>query len=226
MVATEINLAERRNLSATSEGPSPCELQSHFVEIKFAPKCDGYRYYDPSIGRYISADPIGQAGGVNLFTYAQSDPINATDSLGLIAGVDDVVAVVLAGLAAGVVDDVKEHWADSKVREAIATRDGGDLERAATALRAVVLEAPDCVFAMLVLGDILWDQEKLDEALRCFESASQVAPTLEMASQGIFHIRLKKGDKHGAFQEIARFLKIADSQEYQRLLYELKHSKD
>ena len=26
-----------------------------------------FRYYDPSIGRYISADPIGQAGGVNVY---------------------------------------------------------------------------------------------------------------------------------------------------------------
>ena len=42
-----------------------------------------FRYYDPSIGRYISADPIGQYGGSNLYVYARNNPTNLTDSLGL-----------------------------------------------------------------------------------------------------------------------------------------------
>ena len=42
-----------------------------------------FRYYDPGIGRYISADPIGQAGGVNVFTYGLDDPINNFDPTGL-----------------------------------------------------------------------------------------------------------------------------------------------
>lgn len=119
----------------------------------------------------------------------------------------------------------EDHWADPKVRDAISIRDSGDLDRAVAELRGVIEEAPDCVFAMLVLGGILWDQQKLDDALDCFESASNLNPTLEMASQGVFHIRLEKGDRRGAFEEVARFLKVADSQEYQRLIYDLRHSK-
>ncbi|MHC1727308.1 MAG: RHS repeat domain-containing protein [Syntrophobacteraceae bacterium] len=42
------------------------------------------RYYDPSVGRFISEDPIGFAGGdVNLSAYVQNDPINLIDPLGL-----------------------------------------------------------------------------------------------------------------------------------------------
>lgn len=41
------------------------------------------RYYDPQIGRFISEDPIGIAGGMNPYTYAGNSPTNATDPSGL-----------------------------------------------------------------------------------------------------------------------------------------------
>ena len=42
-----------------------------------------HRYYDPSTGRYISVDPIGLSGGLNLYSYANQNPINEIDPLGL-----------------------------------------------------------------------------------------------------------------------------------------------
>jgi len=41
------------------------------------------RYYDPIIGRYVSADPIGLEAGVNLYAYALNNPINNIDPHGL-----------------------------------------------------------------------------------------------------------------------------------------------
>ena len=38
-----------------------------------------FRYYDPDTGRYITADPVGLNGGLNLFAYAGGDPVNAID---------------------------------------------------------------------------------------------------------------------------------------------------
>jgi len=35
------------------------------------------------VGRFISADPIGFAGGLNLWAYCDNDPVNAVDPLGL-----------------------------------------------------------------------------------------------------------------------------------------------
>ena len=41
------------------------------------------RYYNPTIGRFISEDPIGLAGGINLYAYTYDSPTNLTDPMGL-----------------------------------------------------------------------------------------------------------------------------------------------
>ena len=42
-----------------------------------------FRDYDPTTGRYIQFDPIGLAGGLNGFIYANQNPLSYTDPLGL-----------------------------------------------------------------------------------------------------------------------------------------------
>ncbi len=41
------------------------------------------RYFDPATSRYLTPDPIGQLGGLNLYAFANGDPINFVDPLGL-----------------------------------------------------------------------------------------------------------------------------------------------
>ena len=43
------------------------------------------RYYNPGWGRFISEDPIGLRGGINVYAYAGNNPVSLTDPSGLSA---------------------------------------------------------------------------------------------------------------------------------------------
>lgn len=42
-----------------------------------------FRVYDPELDRWLSRDPVGENGGLNLYGYVENDPVASTDSLGL-----------------------------------------------------------------------------------------------------------------------------------------------
>jgi RHS repeat-associated protein len=44
----------------------------------------GYRYYSPGLGRWMSCDPIGKLGGVNVYAYVLNSPAVSSDALGLL----------------------------------------------------------------------------------------------------------------------------------------------
>jgi RHS repeat-associated protein len=43
-----------------------------------------YRVYDPRTARWLSRDPIGEAGGINLYGYVGRDPVSRIDPMGLL----------------------------------------------------------------------------------------------------------------------------------------------
>ncbi|MER7901149.1 RHS repeat-associated core domain-containing protein [Streptomyces sp. NPDC096046] len=70
------------------------------------------RYYDPQTGRFISQDPIGHAGGTNLYQYALSSPTAYTDPSGntpLIAG------CIIGGVVDGGLDWLTQRLSGRKV---------------------------------------------------------------------------------------------------------------
>ncbi|RMF43658.1 MAG: RHS repeat-associated core domain-containing protein, partial [Planctomycetota bacterium] len=67
----------------------------------------GYRYYLPRLGRWISKDPLEEAGGLLLYSFVGNEPIGLVDPLGLdwfenlsnfVAGVGDALSFGLTRL--------------------------------------------------------------------------------------------------------------------------------
>lgn len=60
------------------------------------------RYYDPLTGKFLQKDPIGLAGGINLYGYVGSNPVNAIDPMGLIAPAVPLMAPVIVPALQGI----------------------------------------------------------------------------------------------------------------------------
>ncbi|SFD92170.1 RHS repeat-associated core domain-containing protein, partial [Paracidovorax konjaci] len=60
-------------------------LQGQYLDRETGLHYNTFRYYDPDMGRFISPDPIGLAGGLNLQQYAPN-PTGWTDPWGWAAG--------------------------------------------------------------------------------------------------------------------------------------------
>ncbi|MFZ3200580.1 MAG: RHS repeat-associated core domain-containing protein [Candidatus Acidiferrales bacterium] len=63
------------------------------------------RYYNPTLQRFVSEDPIGTGGGINLYAYVSNDPILLTDPSGrcpmcVVAIIGGVIGGTVAGYQA------------------------------------------------------------------------------------------------------------------------------
>ena len=71
--------------------PPPIEqnlrFQGQYLDRDTGLHYNTFRYYDPDIGRFISPDPIGLAGGENLYAYAPN-PVSWIDPWGWAASAD------------------------------------------------------------------------------------------------------------------------------------------
>ncbi len=94
--ASDGNVSARYEYSAfgqtlRSTGPmakaNPFRFSTKFADDESGFVYYGYRYYNPSTGRWLSRDPLGEMGGakasLNLYDFVGNDPIGYFDVLGL-----------------------------------------------------------------------------------------------------------------------------------------------
>ena len=72
--------------SASGSLSNPYQFQTKEVHSTSGLVYFGARWYDPSIGRWLTPDPFGLVDGPNLYVYLQNSPLNAPDPWGLCGG--------------------------------------------------------------------------------------------------------------------------------------------
>lgn len=83
---------------------NPFGYAGYFVHARSGLAMTPNRFYAPRLGRWLSRDPIGEAGGLNLYAYVGNDPMNAIDPSGLSPWYSDADGV--ANAIAGTVDGI------------------------------------------------------------------------------------------------------------------------
>ncbi len=64
-------------------GKNPFRFSTKYQDPETGFLYYGYRYYNPTAGRWLSRDPIGEEGGLSLYHFTGNDPVNGVDILGL-----------------------------------------------------------------------------------------------------------------------------------------------
>ena len=71
------------------ETDQPIRFQGQWRDDESGLYYNRYRYYDPQMGRYVTQDPIGLTGGVNVYSYP-TNPTIITDPLELALKYDTI----------------------------------------------------------------------------------------------------------------------------------------
>ena len=85
---------------------NPFRFSSEYYDDETGLVYYNYRYYNPTLGRWIKRDPIEERGSQNLYSIAHNNLVNAIDRLGLLEVPDEQVQetdklVLLKGIEAG-----------------------------------------------------------------------------------------------------------------------------
>ncbi|WP_339483685.1 RHS repeat-associated core domain-containing protein, partial [Pseudomonas sp. RL_5y_Pfl2_73] len=73
---------QRSETAKRTDIRNPLRFQGQYYDVETGLHYNRYRYYDPQVGRFIGKDPIGFAGGLNVYAYGPN-PVEWVDPFGL-----------------------------------------------------------------------------------------------------------------------------------------------
>jgi RHS repeat-associated protein len=84
--------------SGTPADSDPFRLATTYTYDKAGLSYYGLRFYNPPLGRWLSRDPIGDAGGINQYGFVKNRPVSRFDVLGLTYYEEPIENMTLAAL--------------------------------------------------------------------------------------------------------------------------------
>ena len=82
LATSENNFGEPLRATGPLAKANPFRFSTKYQDEETGFLYYGYRYYDPSTGRWPSRDPIGELGGNNLYGFTYNAPVGQFDSEG------------------------------------------------------------------------------------------------------------------------------------------------
>ncbi len=70
------------SVSGPMAGANPFRFSTKYQDDETGLVYYGHRFYDPSVGRWLSRDPIQEEGGLNLYGFVYNNPLGYYDYLG------------------------------------------------------------------------------------------------------------------------------------------------
>jgi tetratricopeptide (TPR) repeat protein len=112
-----------------------------------------------------------------------------------------------------------ERELERKIDKALELRKAGETEQPVTILSTIFEEIPANDLRRLgLVGSLLREAGELSKALYCFDKAVESNPLSPRASLGRFHSLWRSGRYDEAFDELERFLSVAESEAHSMLL--------
>ncbi|GAB4351236.1 MAG: hypothetical protein Kow0099_35240 [Candidatus Abyssubacteria bacterium] len=124
------------------------------------------RFYDPRTGRFLTQDPIGFLGGINLYAYVKNNPVGWLDPFGL--------EIVVQGNQRAYWQALAYLWRDPGMRQIIT-----DLTVSNTKYTVITNNAHDDYY-LPSKREIHWDPTS---ALRCPRGQGSQTPALGLGHE-------------------------------------------
>ena len=69
-------------LAAPGSPSQPMQFSTKSYDAETGLSYYGFRFYSPHMGRWLTRDPLGENGGINVYEFVGNNPVNFVDPLG------------------------------------------------------------------------------------------------------------------------------------------------